>query len=266
MTAARLCRIVSHERLTDGFYALRLEAPSIAPHCVPGQFIMLRGLVADWPYLKRPFSVYSTDGDTTVEIVYKVVGRATSVMAGMHPGERFDVMGPLGKGFSEQDQVPYVIALAGGIGIPPIGFYCQRCAGLHDKITLVIGAATRSELLVPVGLVIQGIEIRPYTEDGTKGTRGTVVDALTTLLRHVESSAGVKVIACGPRGMLHRVAETCHRARVRCEVSVEEVMACGVGACLSCAVPSAQGGYLHACSDGPVFDSRVIDWDRWVDL
>lgn len=264
MVKAQLCKLSDNEHLTGGFYALRLEAPAIAPQCRPGQFILLRGLVAGWPYLKRPFSVYSTDGETTIEIVYKVVGTATSVMARMQPGERFDVMGPLGNGFSEEDGVAHVIALAGGIGIPPVGFYCHRCVGLHERITLIIGAKTRSELLVPVGLVVQGVEIRPYTEDGSKGTKGTVIGGLAAVLESTGSHDTTKVIACGPRRMLYEAAEVCRLGRIRCEVSVEEIMACGMGACMSCAVPSAQEGYLHACTDGPVFDSAAIDWKRWI--
>jgi dihydroorotate dehydrogenase electron transfer subunit len=264
MVAAQLCNLSGNEHLTGDFYALRLEAPSIAPQCSPGQFILLRGLVADWPYLKRPFSVYSTDGDTTLEIVYKVVGTATSIMARMRPGERFDVLGPLGNGFSEEDGIAHLIALAGGIGIPPVGFYCQKCVGLHERVTLIVGAKTRSELLVPVGLVVQGVEIRSYTEDGSKGTEGTVIDGLAAVLESAGSYGSTKVIACGPRRMLYEAAQICHPRGIRCEVSVEEIMACGVGACMSCAVPSAQDGYLHACTDGPVFDSRAIDWTRWI--
>jgi dihydroorotate dehydrogenase electron transfer subunit len=227
---------------------------------------MLRGLVAGWPYLKRPFSIYATDGDNTIEIVYKVVGRATEVMSQMQPGMRFDVVGPLGTGFSQDDRITHVIALAGGIGIPPVAFYCQRCSGLHERTTLVVGAASRADLLVPVGLIAQGVDIHTYTEDGSKGSRGTVVDGLVAVLDNLESPTSTQVIACGPRQMLGEVAEVCRLRGIRCEVSVEEIMACGLGACMSCAVPAAGGGYLHACSDGPVFDCRAIDWNRWTEL
>jgi dihydroorotate dehydrogenase electron transfer subunit len=228
--------------------------------------MMLRGLGSDWPYLRRPFSIYASDGEAAIDIVYKVVGGATSLMSRMKPGMQFDLVGPLGKGFTASGEHSHVIALAGGIGIPPIGFYCQKYAGLHDSVTLIIGAKAREELLVPIGLVIHGVGVEAYTEDGSKGTKGTVCDGLRKALRRVASDTEyAKVIACGPREMLFRVAEMCRKRGIRCEVSVEEIMACGVGACLACAIPSAGGGYLHACKDGPVVDSSSIDWKRWLE-
>jgi dihydroorotate dehydrogenase electron transfer subunit len=266
MTYCSIAKIVDNEQLRDGYYIMKLEAPSIAEECVPGQFIMLRGLVAGWPYLRRPFSVYSSDGETKVDIVYRVVGRATSIMSTMDVGEEFDLIGPLGRGFTPNETCAHAIAVAGGIGIPPIAFYCQKYVDLYEHITLVLGAPTREDLLVPVGLVVQGVKIATYTEDGSKGSRGTAIDGLAGVIGEMAlEQDAVQIIACGPREMLCEVARLCREGRAACQVSVEEIMACGVGACLSCAVPAATGGYLHACKDGPVFDSSEIDWERWLD-
>lgn len=272
-------RIVENETLRGGFHLLKLDAPAIAEHCDPGQFIMLRGLGPDWPYLRRPFSIYSSDGETEIEIVYKEVGRATSVMARTDEGE-YDVLGPLGKAFAAPAQGTRLLALAGGSGIPPVAFYCRRYLESLDKPVLVVGARTNAELLVPVGLVAGGIEIRPYTDDGSKGVRGTVIDGLVRALGQTlgqapdeqplnpaggeAEAANLRVVACGPKDMLARVSVACAAARVDCQVSVEEVMACGLGACLACAVPRKGGGYFHACKDGPVFDAGAIDWERWL--
>jgi len=263
-------RIVENETLRGGFHLLRLDAPAVAERCDPGQFVMLRGLGPDWPYLRRPFSIYSSDGETEIEIVYKEVGRATSVMARTHEGE-YDVLGPLGKGFAAPAQGSgrqgtCVLALAGGSGIPPVAFYCRRHLDSFDKAVLVVGARTSAELLVPVGLVAGGIEIRPYTDDGSKGVKGTVIDGLVKALGELLNPqvGGLQVVACGPKDMLARVSLACAAARLACEVSVEEVMACGLGACLACAVPRKGGGYFHACKDGPVFDAGAIDWERWL--
>jgi dihydroorotate dehydrogenase electron transfer subunit len=260
-----LSEVTCNERIGEGCYLLGLRAPSIAVECSPGQFVLLRGLSREWPYLRRPFSVYSSDGESTIEIVYKAVGRATSLMAEMKGGEEMDLVGPLGEGFALAPGAKHAIALAGGIGIPPIGFYCQRYVDLLERITLVVGASTRRELLVPTGLVVQGVEILPYTEDGSKGSKGTVVDGLTHVLDRIgEPTDGVEAIACGPRDMLGKVARIAAAHSIPCQVSTEEVMACGVGACMSCALPAAGGGYLHVCKDGPVLDSTVIDWERWL--
>jgi dihydroorotate dehydrogenase electron transfer subunit len=256
-------RIIGSEKLRAGFYLLRLDAPEIARAYTPGQFILLRGLAPDWPYLRRPFSIYRSDQDATIEVVYKVVGRATTVMSGLTEGE-YEVLGPLGKGFALRPGYTRTVALAGGMGLPPVACYCERYVGVLDGVTLVVGAKTAQELLVPVGMLAQGIDLRSYTEDGSKGAKGTVVDGLVRLLGELAGGArAVQVIACGPREMLSEVARVCRDSCVPCDVSVEEMMACGLGACLGCALPRMGGGYLHACQDGPVVDAAMVDWESW---
>jgi dihydroorotate dehydrogenase electron transfer subunit len=258
-------RVLETEHIRGPFYLLRLQAPHIAGPCVPGQFVMLRLAGPGWPYLNRPFSIYDSDGDSVIEILYKVVGRATSVLSGAVKGDRIYVIGPLGKGFSPADDCSHVVAVAGGTGLPPLAFYCRRYAGVCDEMTLVAGATTADELLVPVGLMAQGIEVRPYTEDGTRGTRGLATDGLREVLGgRPGSPSGLRLVACGPRTMLREVHRIAVSANAPCEVGVEEMMACGVGACMSCAVPDSGGGYFHACKDGPVVDSRRIDFPRWL--
>jgi dihydroorotate dehydrogenase electron transfer subunit len=235
----------------------------MAADCNPGEFIHLRGLTPEWPFLRRPFSIYSTDGDDRIELVYKVVGKATAIMSDAIPGDVLDVMGPLGTAFTLRPGVSRVTAVGGGVGIPPLVFFCQRYAGAIDGIDLLVGAGTAAELVVPVSLIVEGIRVTYYTEDGSRGEKGLVTDGLGPALEGLDSG-GAEVIACGPRGMLAQVAKIAGERGLSCQVSVEEIMACGVGACLSCAVPRAGGGYLHACKDGPVFESRHIDWERWT--
>jgi dihydroorotate dehydrogenase electron transfer subunit len=187
-------------------------------------------------------------------------------MAEMNRGDKVDIIGPLGTAFSPVDDCRHMIAVAGGIGMPPLGFYLRRHAGVCESMTLVVGAKTAAELLVPVGLMAEGVEILPFTEDGSKGTRGLATDGLAKVLHAAGIDPGAaRIAACGPRQMLgevHRMAET---AGIACEVSVEEIMACGVGACMSCAVPAVGGGYLHACKDGPVMKASDIDFQRWLE-
>jgi dihydroorotate dehydrogenase electron transfer subunit len=201
-----ISEVLDNERLRKRFYLLRLRAAAVAETCRPGQFVMLRSRSGAWPYLNRPFSIYDSDGDTVIEIVYEVVGRATALMAGMAGGDMVDVIGPLGTTFSPGDDDLSVIAVAGGIGMPPLGFYCRRYAAACRSITLVIGARTGADLLVPVGLMGEGVDIVSYTEDGSKGKRGMATDGLAWFLKEmaVEPSA-VRIIACGPKSMLGEV-------------------------------------------------------------
>jgi dihydroorotate dehydrogenase electron transfer subunit len=244
---------------------LRLFAPAVASGCQPGQFVMLNAVTPGWPYLKRPFSIYSSDGDSEIEIIYKVVGRATSMMSEMTAGRNFDLIGPLGNGFSVKEGAVSAIAVAGGIGLPPVGYYCRKYAGVFDRTTLIVGASSKEELLIPVGLAVEGVELLACTEDGSKGIRGTACDGLSSALKDLgDDSRKAQVVACGPNEMLREVHRICEASGITCEVSVEEIMACGVGACLACAVPRTGGGYLHACKDGPVLDSSEVDWKRWL--
>ncbi|MGD9140580.1 MAG: dihydroorotate dehydrogenase electron transfer subunit [bacterium] len=255
--------ILENERIGDSYYLMKLDVGRMASDCNPGEFIHLRSLAADWPFLRRPFSIYSSDGEGTIEIVYKVVGKATSLMSDAIPGDVFDVMGPLGRPFNLGAGASRVIAVGGGVGIPPLVFFCRRYAAALDEMHLIVGAKTSAEIIVPVSLIVEGVRVTYYTEDGSKGEEGLVTDGLGPALEKA-AGGGLEVIACGPRGMLAEVARAARHKGVKCQVSVEEIMACGVGACLSCAVPGAGGGYLHACKDGPVFDSEAIDWERWT--
>ncbi len=267
MTNALRSRIVSNERLRGDFHMMRLDAPEVAHECVPGQFVMLGGAAPGWPYLKRAFSIYSSDGDNEIEIIYRVVGRATGIMAAMSEGDGVELIGPLGNGFSVKDGARQVIAVAGGIGLPPVGYYCRKYVSVFERTTLVVGARTKADLLVPVGLTVEGVEVVACTEDGSKGLKGTACDGLGKVLEDLVPDGGspaVQVVACGPNAMLREVNRICRARGITCEVSVEEVMACGIGACLACAVPRSGGGYLHACKDGPVLDCTEVDWERWL--
>jgi dihydroorotate dehydrogenase electron transfer subunit len=267
MKRGSIGRVLGNEHIRGRHYLLKLEAPAVAETCVPGQFVMLRSYEAAWPYLNRPFSIYDSDGDSVVDILYKVVGRATSLMAGMKAGRKLDLIGPLGTGFSPVDGFSHLVAVAGGIGLPPLAFYCRRYAGACDAMTLVIGAATGDDLLVPVGLMGEGIDIVSLTEDGSRGSRGLATDGLTKIIERLSVDASqVRIAACGPKAMLGEVHRVAIEAGIACEISVEEVMACGVGACMSCAIPASGGAYLHACKDGPVVASSAVDFDRWLSI
>ncbi len=256
-----VCEVVANDRISNSFYLLRLAAPSIATQCEPGQFILIRGLVSSWPYLRRPFSVYSSDSEAMIEVVYKVIGRATQAMRGMVEGDRFDAIGPLGTSFSPPRDTTIVVA--GGIGIPPVAYYCQRYADYGGRMILIVAARDRSELLVPVNLLALGIEIITMTEDGSRGEKGTAIDGLQKALEAVGKPS--RIVACGPVGMLRHIARISRQHSISCEISVEERMGCGIGACLGCAVPASSGGYLHACSDGPVLPAEAVDWGRWCE-
>jgi len=242
--------ITSHISVGRRAFLLRIGASQVAREAAPGQFLMFRVGPTYDPLLRRPFSVCRVVGEE-VEVMYRVVGRGTALLSERRPGEELKVLGPLGRGFRPPHGPPLLVA--GGMGVAPLIFWAQRLRELGYGPTVLLGAASAGELLGEGILREVGAEVRVATEDGSLGFRGTVVELLE---RELEPSHFV--YACGPSGMLRRVVALVEAKGLPCQISVEEVMACGVGACMGCAVRARAGGYLLACKDGPVFDGEEV--------
>lgn len=254
MTTRRLeAAVMSNRRVREGVFLMELEAPGMAAAAKPGQFVMVRPSQGTAPLLPRPFSIHRRR-DGSLSILYRVAGSGTKLMTGLAQGARLGIFGPLGRGFRYKSSIKHPILVAGGMGIAPMPFLASELASLGQTPKLLYGCRTRPEL---VGL--PGLRAAKATDDGSCGRRGPVTSLLEEELAVRRDSL---VYACGPWAMLRRTALSCGKHGVPCQVSLESRMACGVGACQGCAVRGADGGYLSVCSDGPVFDSRLIDWDQ----
>lgn len=268
-------RLLETRRVADDTHRIVLYAPRITATARPGQFAMVRitSEGAD-PLLNRPFSfhrIHKDDG--LLEILFRVVGRGTWLLSQRKEGSTLDVIGPLGNAFPMPEAHEEIVALvAGGIGIAPLvelGHRLAHWAREKDsrQILLFYGARTASEL-VPLGkLERKGIRAFFSTDDGSRGLCGTVVDLMDQSVRE----SGIlpqRLYACGPLPMQAAVAAWAHEKDVRATMSLESVMACGIGACLGCALPAAhpddpgRARYVHVCKEGPVFDSRKILWEK----
>ncbi len=251
--------ITSHRQVEQDIFLMELEAPEAAAQARPGQFIMLR--VADGldPLLARPFGVHNAQGDR-ISILYKVVGKGTGLLRGLEPGGKLGMWGPLGNGFSLEFKKPALVA--GGMGIAPLHFLAQQLAARGVSAPLMCGLPGAMGFTGLIGLMADCLgqatcAMNWATEDGSHGAKGLVTELMDPALGDCDA-----VLACGPAPMLKAVAAICLDKGMPCQVSLEAKMACGVGACLGCAVPAEGGGYLRVCKDGPVFDARRIDWQR----
>jgi len=257
-------RIISRREVGPDTFLFRLNAPEIAENAVPGQFVMVRTLPEEGhdPLLRRPFSIHRADiNEKWIEILFRVVGRGTRLMARQGEGSCLQVLGPLGRGFSlPGGKIP--ILVGGGLGMAPLLFLADVLD--EKRAVVVLGAVTRSQLLRLQAFAATGLEVLVATEDGSLGNRGLVTEVLDRLLARLESDVrkNVVVFSCGPMPMMRAVASLCHNYGVACQVSLETVMACGLGLCLGCAVRSREHGYLHVCRNGPVFPANHVDWDR----
>ena len=264
------CKVVSNDLVATDTYLMTLDCPEIATGTRPGQFVMLkvtRNPAAD-PLLRRPFSIAGVNARGHLLILYRVVGRGTRLMAAFRPEDRCWVLGPLGNGFALPRKNEGSLLVAGGMGIAPLGFLAQRVDSTRHLFT---GYGSAGQIIPVEDLGLSQIDTRVATEDGTAGHHGMVTDLL---LAHIETPAshqeepgkgtGTILYACGPLPMLKAVAALALGRGMTCQVSLESVMACGLGACQGCAVraaPESQRPYHHVCQDGPVFDVRALDWD-----
>ncbi len=253
----------------EGYASQRLALSVAAwPGSRPGQFAMLSpgALSLVWrsdPLLARPMAIYrerSSGAAAEIEILFKVHGRGTQLLAEAGEGDTLALVGPLGRGFAPALPGETAILVGGGTGIASLYMLAAELARA-GRVQVLFGARSARDLMGVADFEALPVEIGIATEDGSLGARGLVTALLE---RELASRAGdpapLHVYACGPTPMMRRCAELCAERGVACSVSLENPMACGFGVCLGCAAPLAGGGFALVCRDGPVFDAARVDW------
>lgn len=250
------CTVISQEELTDGIYSMWLQTEQIACDARPGQFVSL--YCRDGArLLPRPISLCEIDGENKrLRIVYRVAGKGTDEFSRLCPGDQISVLGPLGNGFPlSEAKGRRVFLIGGGIGIPPM---LETAKQLDAEKRIVLGYRDRNLFLdSELG---QAGNVYIATEDGSVGTKGTVVDAIRE-----QALDGDLMFACGPAPMLRALKSFAEERGIECYISMEERMACGVGACLACVCQSREvDGHSHVhnkriCKDGPVFRASEVE-------
>ncbi|MDR3635565.1 MAG: dihydroorotate dehydrogenase electron transfer subunit [Isosphaeraceae bacterium] len=279
--AQRTVAVLENRAVARDTYRIRLDDPEMARAILPGQFLMIRPAAGTDPLLGRPFALYdvarSADGSpAAIDVVYLVLGRGTAALAERRPGDRVTVWGPLGNGFGPAPAGP-VVFVAGGIGQTPFlalgRWWLGRAAYGADRIhhqepatsaTLLYGVRT-SALAAGVGdFESAGIAVELATDDGSAGHHGFVTDLLARRLERGERPA--KVVGCGPPPMLAALARLAARHDVPCDLSLENHMSCGFGACFSCVAPIRQPDgsvdLRRVCVEGPIFPANDVVWPQ----
>jgi dihydroorotate dehydrogenase electron transfer subunit len=262
------CTVVENRELTRGNFLLTLRVPRLFSKPHPGQFVHLRLSTNGEPLLRRPYSLegfFERRGVRAVRIYYSVVGRGSKILSGHPKGLELDLIGPLGVGFAPSRKKKTALLVAGGRGVAPLLFLSRR---LHEKKrpqVFLFGARSKNELY---GVrEVKGGRVHLATDDGSVGYHGSVLDLLAREWKdagHTPDTA--EIFTCGPHGLLHAVADFARERGIRCEASLEGPMACAVGACRGCPIPLRpecdQGRYPAMCTEGPVYDATVVDWER----
>lgn len=275
--------VLENRSLTGGHFLLSLDAPRQAPAVRPGQFAMVRLLGRSDVLLRRPMSIYdiqmvhgSRPGSSQqppapriLQLLFKIVGRGTRLMADLKAGDKVGLLAPLGHGFFEEEYLPKahecdeILHVAGGIGIAALLLPAKRLAEAGFKQRLFFGARTKDDL---VGVqdfkpVVRAMLLA--TENGAAGYRGYVTRPLEEYLtKHTNKK--FLLMLCGPSAMLHATVELAKRFRHPCLVSMENRMGCGLGVCLGCSIRvhgTGHEAYQRVCTEGPVFWADKIVWD-----
>jgi len=252
--------VLSNIPLGSDYYRMRLSCHRQYAKAIPGQFVMVRLIPQIDPLLPRPFSIHrltKKDGAvTSLELLFKVVGKGTYALSQKQSGDHIDLTGPLGSGFSIPAGVKHIKIVAGGIGVAPMIFFLDYLKEhRHDlaDVEVFLGGKSKADLLCLNDFSALGVPVRMTTDDGSSGDRCLVTDPLESAV--AENLPDI-IYACGPMDMLACIAGIADKYGIACQVSIEAMMACGMGACLGCAVArrNHSSSYLHACLDGPVFD------------
>jgi dihydroorotate dehydrogenase electron transfer subunit len=241
--------------LADHTFVLRFSGCDFLADTLPGQFVMLRG--DDWgtdPLLPRAFSLLAVKPGGQVDMLIKTSGKASAILETALPGASFSILGPLGNSFREPSADRREWLIAGGVGLAPLYMHALRAAelGVSSQLTMFYGGRTAADLVMLDDIAATGVELVLATEDGSRGTKGYVTNAVEGALDKSSAASVPTLLACGPDPMLEAVAKLAHRRKLECYLSLEGEMACGIGACLACAVPCVGRPYRYACVDGPV--------------
>lgn len=242
------CRIISNFSVNGTYRKLVLDAPSLARAVRPGQFIQIRVSGGFEPLFRRPFSVFRAQHGR-VEIFYDVVGSGTKILSLKKKGEALDVLGPLGRPFHMPGKdIEQIVFVAGGIGVAPFMIFSDVIRKHKAQKILLYGGRTKAHTFSLADFKKNGVKTFIATDDGSVGVRGRVSE----LFGRIENSPSTMIYTCGPRPMMAAVQKFTREHDLQGEASMEEVMACGLGACLGCSIPTEKG-YKTVCHDGPVF-------------
>lgn len=243
----RKLRLISNERIAEGIFDMRLEYGDGELPVACGQFAHV---YVPGKSLRRPISICDARGGE-LRLVYQIKGEGTKIMSQMKAGETADVLVPLGNGFRLGSGKRYAL-IGGGIGVPPMLYTAAKC----DDPLVITGFRSKSLVILQDDFVSAGAELMLCTDDGTAGKKGFVTDLLRENIDRVD-----EVCACGPTPMLRAIADVCREFGKPCQISLEERMACGIGACLVCAVRVRKNGeeiMQHVCKNGPVFNAEEV--------
>jgi dihydroorotate dehydrogenase electron transfer subunit len=262
-------KILTKEEVAPNIFLIKLLAPSVAQDALPGQFIHIKCTTDHYPLLRRPLSIYRIDKEKGgIYILFQVVGEGTKSLAQSAVGDDLDIVGPIGNGFNIYPESKKIMIVGGGIGVAPLLALCEESIKQGKEVRVLIGALKKELVVGEESFKILGAKVDVATDDGSYKYKGLVTDLLEGSIR--EGWLADQIFACGPKPMLRKIVEISLDNHVDCQVSLEERMACGIGACLGCVCKTktrdkekdkVKYEFKRVCVDGPIFEGSEVVWD-----
>lgn len=253
-------KIASIEEVAKTIFKMTVKSEYISMNAVPGQFVNVKCCEGVDALLRRPISICSVDKDkATFDIVFQMKGKGTQYLSQKKVGSEVDLIGPLGNSFHISEDYKRIAVVGGGIGIFPLLYLLKELKGADRSAFLGFRSSEYAVLLEEFGAESEALSIS--TDDGSRGYRGLVTDLLE---RDIEERGFDIIYTCGPTPMIRKVSEISKKTGIPCQVSLEQRMGCGIGACLVCACKIGKPDnweYKHVCKDGPVFWSDEVIFD-----
>ena len=262
-------KILSRKEVAPNIYLIKLKAPEVAQEALPGQFIHIKCSKDNYPLLRRPLSIHRIDKEKgEIHILFQVVGEGTKLLSQRVIGDDLDIMGPTGNGFNIYPESRKIIIIGGGIGVAPLLALCEESKRQGKEVRVLIGAQKKELVIGEENFRKLGAKVDVATNDGSYKYKGLVTDLLERIIK--EGWLADQVFACGPKLKLKKVVEISLDAHIDCQISLEERMACGIGACLGCVckikTKNKKGNkvkyeFKRVCVDGPIFEGSEVVWD-----
>lgn len=262
-------KILSGKEVTPNIYLMRLKAPEIAQEALPGQFIHIKCSKDNYPLLRRPLSIHRIDKEKgEIFILFQAVGEGTKLLAQRAVGDDLDIVGPIGNGFNIYPESKKIMIIAGGIGVAPLLALCEESIRQDKEVRVLIGALKKELVIGEESIRNLGAKVDIATDDGSYKYKGLVTDLLERTIK--KGWLADQIFACGPKPMLRKIDEIALKANINYQVSLEERMACGIGACLGCVCEiktkdkkedKVKYEFERVCVDGPVFKASEVVWD-----
>lgn len=251
--------ILSNIQVSARYWHMVVEAPELVHHIEPGQFFNILCGEPTFPFLRRPFSIYRINKDEgTIEFLYLVQGAGTKKMTEFQTGEKVDILGPLGVGFTLEEEWETVLLLARGVGIATLAALAQEAANQHKKCVAILSARSHNDLLATETLQGLGAEVYKVTEeDGTSD-----VENVEKLIEQIVSEQKIDAaFTCGSKRLSKLMQQVTRKHSIPGQIALEENMACGMGACFACVCDIQDENEtlsVRVCTEGPVFDLEKV--------